>query len=320
MQSEYDKHQDYLKTLWERIKYVKLPEVKFPASSIVLLKKEVYDFIRDIYPNIKLFNYRIVENESNWNYVSMMKHIDTVFVIGGGKLIDAVRYVANEVEIKVITIPSSLQTHMYISPKVHVPEEPVAKTVGFPTTYIDRHMLEKLYNREPRKILDGFGDLMAVISARKDLPKTDSFVSQQADWLITSLENIDIEKPFSEWIDHYISMQAMLVHLSVWEPAIVSGSEHCFANASNTITHSHLVGLGVRLALNLRRESDEHVVKLLKKFGLPTTLDEAGLPLKEAAKMCKEAEKIALAKKRNTVFKKRRSVDTYKSLLREVFK
>ena len=142
--------------------------------------------------------------------------------LGGGKTLDFAKFISLKSDEILISIPSSLATHVYASPKIHA--LPPIKELGFENTIdgesshltlLDIKLLNKLYQINPRLILSGFGDLMAFINARYDWEisskigkeRYSKIVDESVGYIISTLMNLDIKKPFKMWIEEYAFIQ-----------------------------------------------------------------------------------------------------------------
>lgn len=221
-----------------------------------------------------------------------------LLAFGGGKTLDFSKFISLKANIKLISIPSSLATHVYASPKIHA-LSPI-KDLGFKTTIdgesshlslLDLTILDNLFKKNSRLILSGFGDLMAFINARHDWKQSSKrgkerysvFVDKSIDFIISTLEKIDIEKPLKEWIEDYVFIQCLLCNITDWVgSAPASGAEHLFAKCienevSDPPLHGENVALGVLIFSYIRNKDIDKVQSLLQKFKISNSISNLNL-------------------------------------------
>ena len=243
--------------------------------------------------------------------------------IGGGRVMDYLKYVMMNTNKFCLAIPSSLATHVYASPKIHVlpaiAKMGVEKTIDGPVpdlAVIDINFLEKLQKNKPRLIRAGLGDLMACITALVDWKLAEETtnvnysVVDMTNVIIKNLEKIDVGKPLSEWILDYAFIQVLLCQISGWVgSAPVSGSEHLFALAveqdlKEPPLHGELVALGTIIMSYVQGEDYKKIYQLVKKLGLSTSLSEIGLSKEQTIDALIKTKELGLKKGRFTVVNK----------------
>ena len=212
-----------------------------------------------------------------------------LLALGGGKTLDFAKFISLKSDEILISIPSSLATHVYASPKIHA--LPPIKELGFENTIdgesshltlLDIKLLNKLYQINPRLILSGFGDLMAFINARYDWEisskigkeRYSKIVDESVGYIISTLMNLDIKKPFKMWIEEYAFIQCLLCNITHWVgSAPASGAEHLFAKCIDEELafpplHGEVVAMGVLIFCYIRNKEVNKVLLLLEKFNI----------------------------------------------------
>jgi len=218
--------------------------------------------------------------------------------IGGGRTLDYLKFIGLKASVDTIAIPTSLTTHVYASPKIHA-LEPI-KELGYHLTIsgcpptlavIEKNLIWKAKEINPRLIFAGLGDISAFIVAVKDWElavqnsrdQDNDFVRQWIKEIINKLYEIDYSIDFKKWWLDYIKMQVMLCNITDWVgSAPASGSEHLFAKCAEeevaTIPlHGELVALGTVIMSRVHRLNTRKIARLITKLGLPLSLKKIGL-------------------------------------------
>lgn len=257
----------------------------------------------------------IIQKVSKGDYLHLL-------AFGGGRTLDFAKFISLKLNIKLISVPSSLATHVYASPKIHA-LSPI-KELGFENTIngesshlslLDLTLLDKLYKKNKRLILSGFGDLMAFINARHDWKQSSKkgkerysvFVDKSIDFIVSKLENIDINKPFKKWIEDYVFIQCLLCNITDWVgSAPASGAEHLFAKCIEDEVpepplHGEAVALGVLIFSYIRNTDINKVRYLLKKFNISNSISNLNLNKKAIIKALIRSLKEGKRKNRYTI-------------------
>ena len=277
-----DSIEGYLKKLTENALII-ADEIalKFLSNlyQLPIIKKNVY-FIDEINSGDKL--QKIVDKVRKGNQLHLL-------ALGGGKTLDFAKFISLKSDEILISIPSSLATHVYASPKIHA--LPPIKELGFENTIdgesshlalLDIKLLNKLYQIYPRLILSGFGDLMAFINARHDWEisskigkeRYSKIVDESINYIISTLINLDIKKPLKMWIEEYAFIQCLLCNITHWVgSAPASGAEHLFAKCIEEELaipplHGEVVAIGVLIFSYIRNKEVNKVLLLLEKFNI----------------------------------------------------
>lgn len=257
----------------------------------------------------------IIHKVSSENYLHLL-------AIGGGKTLDFAKFISLKANLRLISIPSSLATHVYASPKIHA--LPPIKELGYTNTIdgesshlslLDLNLFNKLNKKNDKLILSGFGDLMAFINARHDWKQSSKkgkerysfFVDKSIDFIISNLENINIEKPLNEWIEDYVFIQCLLCNITHWVgSAPASGAEHLYAKCIedevlNSPLHGENVALGVLIFSYIRNQDVDKVQNLLKKFNISNSISILNLNKKSIIRALSMSLQEGNKKKRYTI-------------------
>lgn len=296
-------------------------------TSPIISDKKVFSMLEDMLDKNNVFFIDAIDGTSLKNMISAIRKNELPFLvgIGGGRVMDYLKYVMMETGKFCVAIPSSLATHVYASPKIHVlpaiAELGNEKTIDGPVpdiAILDIDFLENLQKESPRLVRAGLGDLMACITALEDwkladenkTAKINQAVFDMTNFIIEGLEKIDVEKPLSEWIKDYAFIQVLLCRISGWAgSAPVSGSEHLFASAvensfDNPPIHGELVALGTIIFAYIQNMDYREVCNLVKKLGLPTSLSKIGLSRWQTIDALIRSKEIGIKKGRFTIVNK----------------
>ncbi len=245
--------------------------------------------------------------------------------IGGGRVMDILKYVQMQAGNFTIAVPTSLASHVYASPKIHC--LPAIKELGHEKTIdgtvpnlalVDTNFLEGLQENNPRLIRAGLGDLMAYTTAVEDWKlaekygraKTNEVVIDMCRGTLDWLGQVDSRRPLAEWIADYVFHQVLLCHITGWVgSAPASGSEHLFAKEAEEgfacpPLHGELVALGSQLMSYVQgRDSREisEINRLVARLGLPLSLEEIGLSPEQAVAAMQRCRSYGMKKGRFTV-------------------
>lgn len=296
-------------------------------SSSVITDKKVFSLFEDQIDKANVFFIDSIDGNYLKKIISTIKKSNLTFLIGigGGRVMDYLKYIMMETGKFCVVIPSSLTTHVYASPKISIlpaiAELGIEKTIDGPVpdlAILDIGFLENLQKENPRLIRAGLGDLTACITALEDwklaeqhkTTKINNAVFDMTKDIIETLEKIDVEKQLSEWIEDYVFIQVLLCKISGWVgSAPVSGSEHLFALAAEKDfeeppLHGELVALGVMIMSYIQGKDYRKVCHILEKLKLPTSLSEIGLSVEQSVDALARSKEIGIKKGRFTVLNK----------------
>ena len=258
---------------------------------------------------------KIIEYVTKWKTCCLIG-------IGGGRVMDYLKYVQMKTNIFCIAIASSLATHVYASPKIHVlpaiHELGEKNTIDGPVpdiSLLDIGFLKNLQVKNSRLIKAGLGDLIACKTAIYDWKLAEEYhttkynhaVAEMSLDIIKIMEQINVNKNIENWIREYSFIQVLLCNISDWEgSAPVSGSEHLFALAAekgfkNPPLHGELVALGSIIMTYLQGGDYKKMYHLVNVLGLPTSISKIGLTKRDAINGIHNSELIARKKGRFTI-------------------
>lgn len=274
-------------------------------NAFVIVDRNALKFLKQLYNltfNIKNICY-IDEIKSGPNLKEIINDVNLggyqyLLAIGGGRTLDFAKFISLKCNHRLISVPSSLATHVYASPKIHA--LPPIRELGFSNTIdgesshlslLDLKLLQKLFEKDKSLILSGFGDLMAFINARYDWVQSSKsgneifsdLVDKSIDYIISILINIDVTKPLNMWIEDYIFIQCLLCNITHWVgSAPASGAEHLFAKCiehevNEPPLHGELVALGVLIFCFIRNQDIDLVLFLKKKFNISNSISDLNL-------------------------------------------
>jgi len=275
------------------------------ANGFVVADRVAYDFVKkrhglSLSSSGLVYVHDIYSGKDLENIVADYKNSSSSYfvAIGGGRTLDYAKFISLKTGAKLLSIPSSLATHVYASPKIHA-LEPI-KDLGYNMTIngnpshlalIDIDLLSYLHKTEKRLVFSGFGDIMAFINARNDWKESSIkgkeryslFVDESIDLIIKRLTNIDVTQPLSNWISEYIFIQCLLCHITDWVgSAPASGAEHLFAKCiddevGDKALHGEVVALGVLIFCYIRNKDVEMTKFLMEKFKISNVLQDLGV-------------------------------------------
>jgi glycerol-1-phosphate dehydrogenase [NAD(P)+] len=228
--------------------------------------------------------------------------------VGGGSIIDIVKYVGFKLDLFTISIPTTLSSDAIASPFSVLWKEGKSHAVRTKSPNLvigDYDVLMK----EPHKfVAAGFGDMVAKYTALFDWrlaywlgdePYLD-FAAQLAESILNLLlrrvkdvaaqNYIGIETLFyAEVMDGYLMELANTTR-------VAAGSEHLIAFAIEHVAgkgmHGEQVGLGTIISAYLQNRDWRMVREALETVGAPTTADELGLSKEELIKALQIAHQM----------------------------
>jgi glycerol-1-phosphate dehydrogenase [NAD(P)+] len=297
-------------------------------ESFFLTDKNSFNFFKKIYKKKILKNVTFVETIKNGNELkkftkklNIRKKIKNfkLVCIGGGKVFDLGKFVTLKNNISLISIPTSLTTHVYCSPKIHAMKQ--IADLGYKTTIdgrpsnlsiIDLSIMKKLELTNKRLLYSGFGDLIALINAKDDWydyvnEEKNRFKIYCVEIIIKILNTIDINKRINTWISKYVFAQCLLCNVTDWAgSAPASGSEHFFANLhekkfKSKALHGELVALGTLIFQKLRNKKIDNLLKLLKKYNISRSIGRFQITKKSIFRTLVDCKQEGKRKKRKSI-------------------
>ncbi len=296
-----------------------LDQLKQPT---VITDSKVFPVFKEKY-NLSFKNIFHIDNiTGNTLKILVNENHENIVGIGGGRVMDILKFVQMQTGTFCLAIPTSLASHVYASPKIHaltaIKEFGYESTIDGPTpdlVILETPFLEKLQKDIPRLIKAGLGDIMAFVTAVEDwklagkynTTNIDENVMEICQEIINKLSVIDVNKPLSLWIEDYVFIQVLLCEVTRWVgSAPASGSEHLFALAAEKgfnepPLHGELVALGTLIMTKIHNSDCKEVHSLIRKLGLPTRLSEIGLTKEQAILGLQNSVEIARKKGRFTI-------------------
>jgi glycerol-1-phosphate dehydrogenase [NAD(P)+] len=314
---------------------------KILYTSVIITEEVPFGFLKRALPGFDLeaceaiFDIGQIQTGANLKAtIDDIKKKDPTYLvgIGGGRVADILKFIGWKNDILTISIPTSLATHVYASPKIHalkpIHEYGYAQTIdGEPSSLsvLDIELMTTLKKENIRLLRAGLGDIMAFVTARPDWHLSirsknstqNYFVDDQIEKIIDMLGNIQIGEDFTTWYYDYLKMQSMLCNITDWcgsSPA--SGSEHLFAKCAEDVAqgspfHGELVVLGVILMGHIHKLDEFKINKLVKQLQLPTSLAEIGLVKDEVLQALLESRTYGQKKNRYTIFEEINNSENY---------
>lgn len=217
-----------------------------------------------------------------------------VVAVGGGKSIDAAKYVSHKIGVDYVSVPT-VTSHDGIA-------SPFASLRGMETVYSVKVSPPvavvadiDIIARAPRRLaLAGAGDLVAKITAVRDWKLAHKIKGEYyGDYaallaLVSAKHVLTLSKAIARYtpaglrilIEGLISSSTAMCIAGSTRPA--SGSEHLFSHALDIVAdypalHGEQVGLGTIVMGYIHGINWKQIKKTLKKLGLPTTARELGI-------------------------------------------
>ena len=218
-----------------------------------------------------------------------------VLAFGGGKVIDPTKLAVTKTGHSYLSIPTTLSNDGIYSPIAVITQK--GRKVRFGSNIplgviVDLEIVSKA---PPGTIASGVGDLISNISALADwkladkagAEKIDGFsfaLSDMAAHYFLSSDLIDIGDPeFLKRLAYGLIMSGLSMELA-GSSRPCSGSEHMFSHAIDYLypaqarPHGIQVAFGTLIMERLRGHDISRLVSFYRKVGLPTNLEEFGLP------------------------------------------
>lgn len=297
------------------------------TKNIFLLSKESEKAFNKNYNNFlvskeKIYYEDITKGRELKKIINFINKKDYLIVcIGGGKVSDLAKFISLKTNTSLINIPTILATHVYTSPKIHT-LNPI-KDLGYHLTIdgkasnfslIDLRIITRQFNKQPRFVLSGLGDLMAFFNSKHDWQISENIRDNNNKFIIKSikkveniLKKIDPKKSLNYWLKDYIFAQVLLCNITDWAgSAPASGAEHFFANLyekyyPKKVLHGELVAIGTLIFLFLRKKNYFEVLRLIKKFKINNSLKKLYLSKSKILNILIQCKKEGVRKKRISI-------------------
>lgn len=229
------------------------------------------------------------------NYI-INNDYDMIIGVGGGKTLDVCKYTAYISKKTYICIPTAISHDGITSPIAVLKCNNEVKSLGCSVPsgiIVDLDIIKE----SPKQLIKaGIGDTLSNYTAIKDWRlansrtkcRIDDFAILLSDLSVKSViyhENKDIENlGFIKTIVEACIMSGMAMNLA-GSSRPCSGSEHLISHAMDklgkNIPHGIQVGVSAIISNYLHGENPRIIVDFLKKFNLPTKLEEIGISYEE---------------------------------------
>ncbi len=221
------------------------------------------------------------------NMLKLYSNIECVIGFGGGTAIDVAKYMANELNVKMVAIPSMLSTNVYSTDKVLMINNGLKKTMDSKLPDLIVYD-EEILNLSSVENLYGFADVLTIYTASKDWLLSCKYNNEKPNEEIFGMD-MELLKNTIEYISNnpYDVIKADLYKMFDFIGTVghitnlygsgrpVSGSEHIFAKDLEQkllVPHGISVAIGI-LIMSLHQSN--YSVKVEKCFEKLKILDYA---------------------------------------------
>ncbi|CAM4260243.1 glycerol dehydrogenase [Lederbergia lenta] len=268
---------------------------------------------------------------SNLNSVLTKNNKKCIVSVGSGKVIDISKYCANQLNIEVISIPTTLSNDGISSP-VSVLMDHTNKKHSLPSRIPNAVLIDlTCVLKSPTRLLRaGIGDLISNITAVKDWQIAERDIKEDINdfSLLTSitaanyilhLYELEIHnEKFIEALARGLILSGISMEMS-GDSRPASGSEHKFSHAidnlfPNRALHGEQVAVGTILSSYLQEGDWRKVKSFFTRFGVPVRAEEIGLKDGEIISALLHATHV---RKRYTILEK---VNLDEKMARDVLK
>ncbi len=313
---------------WEK----SLPQIsKITKSPLILGRGTHTNNLRNkIYSDLKNQNFRVYssnlqfdccyEDISRVQNIILNNNIDSVIAVGGGKVLDSGKYIADSLNIPCITVPLSASTcaGWTALSNIYTKDGQFIKDVALkscPKILVFDHKF--IQTAPSRTLASGIADALAkwYEASITSLTIDDGLVQQaiQISRVLRDQLLIDGEKAFKGQFENNPSWQNTIEACGL-TAGLVGGiggekcrtaAAHAFHNAitqiitPNKFLHGEIVGVGLLLQLKLEEmknnnkladQSIKQLFVLMKELNLPTTISQLGIDVFENDNLEKIAE------------------------------
>lgn len=242
---------------------------------------------------------------------------------GGGKIIDATKYIGLKTGSNFISLPTALSHDGIYSPVAVLSNDNGMKIrIGTPSPLGIVVNLNIVQQAPIETIRSGIGDLLSNLSALKDWKLAEKNKGEQIDNFAYALSYLAYNNIFNSLDKAYLDLQNKQFLKNLAYSLITSGlsmeiaessrpcsgAEHLFSHAidylypKKSTLHGIQVAFGILVAELFRGENIERMIEIYRKIGLPTSVKELGFEKGEIIQVIKIAPKTN--KERYTIFNK----------------
>jgi glycerol-1-phosphate dehydrogenase [NAD(P)+] len=220
-----------------------------------------------------------------------------VVAVGGGRVIDVAKYVAHQLSLRFVSVPTAVSHDGIASPAVSLKDVdgyPVSKFVKPPLAVVAD--IDVISQAPHRLLASGFGDIIGKVTSVRDaiLAKkikgeyvgdySLALAKMSAAMVAEHAEAIAKREPegVSVLVEAAISCGVAMAIAGSSRPC--SGSEHNFSHALDLVypdkrsLHGEQVGVGTIMMAYLHGLDWRRVQRLLRTVGAPTNCEELGVP------------------------------------------
>jgi len=296
--------------------------------SLILTTKHLYDlYLRKVnIPNAKfvfITDTRISTILKVYNGYLLGNSFPVIVGIGGGKVIDAAKYLGFLKALPVISVPTTLSNDGICSPvSVLIDENGKKQSIRSTMPIAVIGNLDIIKKSPIKYISAGIGDMLAKISSLKDWRLAHEDIGENIDdtaYLLMhtavmnllrklkyEIDNIDdvLNESFLNELFYALTISGISMYITgSSRPA--SGAEHMISHAIDYLyphksgIHGFQVAYGTLITEVLRGEDISELVEIFKKVGLPTSYKELNLTEEEIVNAVLYAPRI---RNRYTIF------------------
>jgi len=252
-------------------------------------------------------NNQVSEADKLTEYLHSLPPDILILAVGGGQVIDLVKYAATKVNVNYLSIPTALSNDGIYSPVAVLSKAKQRVRTG---TNIPLGIIVDLsvVKKAPRKtFLSGIGDILSNQSALLDwqLARDEKgelindfayTLSLMSTTMVKSLDPAQIgTNKFYSQLAYSLVLSGLAMEIAGTSRPC-SGAEHSISHAIDELypDRSTFHGLQVAAAtismLRLHNEEAEETINFMKKIGMPTSLHKLGFKDDEIVKILKRAQ------------------------------
>lgn len=216
---------------------------------------------------------------------------------GGGKVIDATKYISKKTKIPYISIPTTLSNNGICSPIAVIPHAHQQLRIGVPIPHAVIIPLKIIVQAPPETITAGVGDLLSNLSALQDWELACTFNAEKMHKFAYSLSYMSTYYMFYYIIDsitnwNYVEFLTKLAESLMLSGLAMeinknsrpcSGGEHLFSHTldklypDNKLLHGYKVAFGTLITELIRDNKIDMLKFVFQRIGLPIHCLELGL-------------------------------------------